>query len=228
MRRIPDILHAASALSWIEPAVRVERRLNALRDRASFGRDLHDVSAIGFQLLKEGELVRIALDLQQRGFFAVFVGLQVADFQPAQVECRRVPAPLEALEAETAQTVSLDLGYADGPWEANVTLFGADIENATRLREIATDRVELVNIDGTTRVRGTELWLPFEQDGFTVTGSYVFVDASEPDPTGLSCREVPLTLRHKAGLVGMWEEHGKGRIGIEAYYTGEEQLDDSP
>ena len=136
--------------------------------------------------------------------------------------------PLRDLEAETAQTASLDLGYADGPWEANLTLFGADIENATRLREIATDRVELVNIDGTTRVRGTEILLRFKQDGFTVTGSYVFVDATEPEPSGSGRREVPLTPKHTAGLVGMWEEHGKGRIGIEAYYTGEQALEDNP
>ena len=136
--------------------------------------------------------------------------------------------PLRDLEAETAQTASLDLGYSDGPWEANLTLFGADIENATRLREIATDRVELVNIDGTTRVRGTEILLRFKQDGFTVTGSYVFVDATEPEPSGNGRREVPLTPKHTAGLVGMWEEHGKGRIGIEAYYTGEQALEDNP
>ena len=136
--------------------------------------------------------------------------------------------PLRDLEAETAQTASLDLGYADGPWEANLTLFGADIENATRLREIATDRVELVNIHGTTRVRGTEILLRFKQDGFTVTGSYVFVDATEPEPSGNGRREVPLTPKHTAGLVGMWEEHGKGRIGIEAYYTGEQSLEDNP
>jgi iron complex outermembrane receptor protein len=26
----------------------------------------------------------------------------------------------------------------------------------------------------------------------------------------------------------MWEDHDKGRIGIEAYYTGRQQLDDNP
>lgn len=61
-----------------------------------------------------------------------------------------------------------------------------------------------------------------------MTGSYVFVDASKPDPAGIGRREVPLMPRHTAGLVGMWEEHGKGRIGIEAYYTGEQALDDNP
>lgn len=136
--------------------------------------------------------------------------------------------PLGDLDAETVRTASLDVGYSDGPWEANVTLFGANIENATRLDEFAPERVQLVNIDGTTRVRGTELLLRFKQDGFTVTGSYVFVDASEPDPSGGGRREVALTPRHTAGLVGMWEEHRRGRIGIEAYYTGGQALEDNP
>ena len=136
--------------------------------------------------------------------------------------------PLGDLTAETAQTASLDIGYADGPWEANLTLFGANIDNATRLEETASDRVQLVNIDGVTRVRGSEILLRFKQDGFTVTGSYVFVDASEPDPSGFERQEVPLTPKHTAGLVGMWEEHGKGRIGMEAYYTGGQALEDNP
>lgn len=136
--------------------------------------------------------------------------------------------PLGDFEAETARTASLDVGYARGPFEASVTAFGANIQNATQLTEIASDRVRLVNVDGTTRVRGSEVLLRYKQDGFTITGSYVFVDSSEPDPDRIGRREVPLTPRHTAGLVGMWEEHGKGRIGVEAYYTGEQALDDNP
>ncbi|WP_339826028.1 TonB-dependent receptor [uncultured Parasphingorhabdus sp.] len=136
--------------------------------------------------------------------------------------------PLGDLAAEKARTASLDIGYARGPFEANVTLFGANIENATRLVEIAPDRVRLANINGTSRVRGSELLLRFKQNGYTLTGSYVFVDSSEPDPTGPGHRTTPLTPRHTAGLVGMWEEHGKGRIGLEAYYTGKQKLEDNP
>lgn len=83
--------------------------------------------------------------------------------------------PLDDLEAETASTASLDIGYTKGPCEANLTLFGSDIDNATRLETIAPDRVQLVNINGTTRLRGSEVLLRWRQDGFTVTGSYVFV-----------------------------------------------------
>ena len=86
-------------------------------------------------------------------------------------------------------------------------LFGAGIENAARLETIAPDRVRLVSVNGTTRIRGSELLLRLKQNSFTVTGSYVFVDASEQDPVGGGRRRVPLTPRHPAG-----EQHRKGRI----------------
>lgn len=136
--------------------------------------------------------------------------------------------PLGPLKAETAKTASLDFGYAKGPIEASLTLFASDIDNAVQLQDVDADSVRLVNALGTTRTRGGELMLRYRWQGFSVTGSYVFVDASEPDPSGTGRRTTPRTPRHTAGLVGMWEEHGKGRIGIEAYYTGRQQLDDNP
>jgi outer membrane receptor protein involved in Fe transport len=61
-----------------------------------------------------------------------------------------------------------------------------------------------------------------------VTGSYLYVDASEPDDFGVTGQAVPLTPRHSAGFVAMWEEHDRGRVGFEAYYTGEQPLEDNP
>jgi len=136
--------------------------------------------------------------------------------------------PLGELEAETAQTASLDVGYADGPWEANATLFGANIENATRLEDIAPDRVQIVNIDGTTKVRGTELLLRYRRNGFVITGSYVYADATEPDRFGLGRSQVPLTPKHTAGFVAIWEKHDSHLLGFEAYYTGTQALEDNP
>jgi outer membrane receptor for ferrienterochelin and colicins len=136
--------------------------------------------------------------------------------------------PLSGLRAETARTGSLDVGYAEGPFEASVTLFGSDIEDAVQLFEVDADTVRLVNADGVTRTRGAELLMRYRWDAFTVTGSYVHVDAKEPDPqTGLE-RTMPLTPHHTAGVVAMWEEHGIGRVGFELYYTGEQELDDNP
>ena len=132
------------------------------------------------------------------------------------------------LKAEVADTASLDIGYAKGPFEANLTLFGSDIDNGLQLRDVAPQRVRLVNASGVTRTRGAEMTARYRWNDFVVRGSYVFVDAREPDPSGTGRRRVPQTPKHTAGLVAMWEHHGKGRIGLEAYYTGRQELDDNP
>jgi len=136
--------------------------------------------------------------------------------------------PIGALKAETANTASLDLGYARGPIEASLTVFASDIDNAVQLRTIDADNVALANADGVTRTRGAELMLRYRWRAFTLTGSYVHIDATEPDPMTARRRTVPLTPRNTAGLVAMWERHGRGRIGLEAYYTGRQQIDDNP
>lgn len=136
--------------------------------------------------------------------------------------------PLADLRAETADAASLDVGYRDGPIEANLILFGSDLEDAVRLQTVAPDRVRLINADGQTRTRGAEALLRWRQGPYVVTGSYVYVDATEPDPDGPGRREVPLTPRHTAGVVAMWEDHDRGRLGLEIYYTGRQSLDDNP
>jgi len=136
--------------------------------------------------------------------------------------------PLQDLRAETAESGSLDIGYARGPIETSVTLFTSTIDRATRLVPVAADRVRLVNVAGDTKVRGSELLLRYRRAPFTVTGSYVYMDASEPSEAGAGRRQTPLVPRHTAGLVAVWERHGRGRIGVEAYYTGKQPLEDNP
>jgi iron complex outermembrane receptor protein len=141
-------------------------------------------------------------------------------------------APLGRLRAETAESASIDIGYARGAVEANLTVFASNMKDTVGLDVIdpspETGRVRLVNVEGPTRIRGTELLLRYRREAFTLTGSYVFVDSSEPNPEGAGRRQVPLTPRHSAGAVAMWERHGVGRLGFEAYYTGEQLLEDNP
>ena len=140
--------------------------------------------------------------------------------------------PLAGLEAETADTASLEGGYATGPIETNLTLFASVIRDAVRLEEVdpATPGagVRLVNAAGEVRTQGAEVLLRYRWREITVTGSYVYVDSDEPDPSGPGRRTVPLTPKHTAGVVAMWEAHDKGRVGFEAYYTGKQDLDDNP
>lgn len=136
--------------------------------------------------------------------------------------------PLGNLKAETAENASLEGGYASGPVEANLTLFGSHIHDAVRVDDAGPGRVRLVNAPGDTRTHGLEALLRYRAGEVTVTGNYVFVHSSEPDPDAPGRREIPLTPRHTAGLVAVWERHDVGRIGFEAYYTGRQGLDENP
>jgi outer membrane receptor for ferrienterochelin and colicins len=136
--------------------------------------------------------------------------------------------PLRGLRAETADTASIDFGYAHGPIEASLTLFGSNIDHAVQLRDVSATRAELVNADGVTRTRGAELLLRYRLNAVTFTGSYVRTDAREPNPNNAGRRLVPLTPRNTAGVTAVWEKHGRGRLGLEAYYTGRQGLEDNP
>ncbi|WP_310498353.1 TonB-dependent receptor domain-containing protein [Sandarakinorhabdus sp.] len=136
--------------------------------------------------------------------------------------------PNDGLQAERAQTASIDIGYRSGGFTASLTLFGSDVQDAAQVQTVGADRVRLINAAGPTRTRGAELVARYRWDAFSITGNYVRVDASETDPQGSGRRTVPRVPRDTAGIVAMWEEQGKGRIGLEAYYTGRQSLDDNP
>ncbi len=141
--------------------------------------------------------------------------------------------PLANLSEETAETASIDVGYSFGALEANVSVFGSNVDGVTELEAFAStpvgqpDRVRLVNAPGETQIRGVEAVVRYFWNDFKLTGNYLYLDATEQDPAG-GRREVELTPRHSAGFVAMWEKHARGRIGFEAYYTGEQRLDGNP
>ncbi len=81
--------------------------------------------------------------------------------------------PLSGLRAETAQTASLDIGYASGALETGLTLFGSDIDDAARIQAVASDRVRMINVDGVTRTRGVEALVRWRKAPYTVTASYL-------------------------------------------------------
>ena len=136
--------------------------------------------------------------------------------------------PLANMQPETAKTASIDVSYSAGALETGLTFFASNIDDAARLETLAPNRVQLINVEGVTRTRGIEALMRWRIESFVVTASYLYTDASESDEGDLGRRSVPLTPRHSAGLVAMWEVEGKGRIGFEAYYTGSQSLEDNP
>ena len=158
-----------------------------------------------------------------RGFFAPTPFLEETEAAGlSQLE------PLSNVRAETAETASIDIAYRSGELETGLTFFGSKIDDAVRVLNVASDRVQMANLDGVTRTRGIEALMRWRRDAFVLTASYLYTDASEPDETGTDRRSVPLTPRNSVGIVAMWEVEERGRIGLEIYYTGSQPLEDNP
>jgi outer membrane receptor for ferrienterochelin and colicins len=136
--------------------------------------------------------------------------------------------PLERLVLERARSASLDVGRSVGHVELNATLFGSHVRRPVMLRELADGRVELFNAPQPTRTWGTDLLTRFHEEPLHVIATYTYTRSTEHDPAGSARRVVPLTPRHAAGLVGMLESDESGRIGVELYYTGRQELEDNP
>ena len=132
---------------------------------------------------------------------------------------------LEDLKAEVADLISADLSWAKSGFETNVSLFASRIADALDVVEDGAE-LELANLGRDTRTKGIDALVRYRLEPFGVTASYTFVDAQRPHvATGILAR-APLVPRHAASMVAVYEQHGKGRVGLEVYYTGLQQLED--
>ncbi len=130
------------------------------------------------------------------------------------------------LRAERARNATLDLAGAVRGVEVVGTAFVSRIAR----RVVASRRVFVPPFGGPDSTRmvltnaldprrngGLELLARMPVGEARVTASYTFVASDEP-----------LTPRHQAGVVIVWESEQRGRVGFETYYVGEQQLEDDP
>lgn len=136
--------------------------------------------------------------------------------------------PTDELDAERARSAMLDVGRHLGPWELNATLFGSEIEDALMVRSAEGGRLALFNSPEPVRTWGTELLARYHEGPIHLTATHVYTHSTELDPEGTGRREVPLTPRHTAGVVGAWEDEEWDRVGVELYYTGRQTLEENP
>jgi len=145
-------------------------------------------------------------------------------------------APLVGLEAERAVSMSADLTWTHGGFEATGTVFGSHVSNPVQLADLPDIlvvpelgiTVGLVNAAQPTRTWGTELLARYRRGVFVVVATHAWTRATELDVDLGARREVPLTPTHAASLNAMLEGDEWGRAGIEAYYTGRQGLEDNP
>lgn len=153
--------------------------------------------------------------------------------EPSEERAFRGVVPLvpEAARAETARGGSVDVNYR--------TVLGGRLVLAlnqafyfTNLAHplvpdaaaLAEGRLRYRNADGALRTRALETNARLSLDDFKLFLGYVYLRArADYDATDAP---LPLTPTHKTYTVLVYEQHGKGRIGLEAYYTGPQRLPD--
>ena len=127
------------------------------------------------------------------------------------------------LQAERGRSASLDVSRTLGPLTLTGTLFHYNVRNPA-----VVDRATytLATLAEPTTTRGVESIVTYRNPPFSATGTYAFVHSREG--VGADREDVPLTPRHSAGVVAMWENEERGRLGLEAYFTGKQRLEDNP
>jgi len=127
------------------------------------------------------------------------------------------------LEAERGRSASFDVTRAQGPLSVTATLFRYEVHDPA-----VVDRATytLATLGEPTVNTGLETVVTIRRPPFSVTSTYTYVHSREG--VGRDRADTPLTPRHSAGLVGMWEHEQRGRVGIEAYFTGPQRVEDNP
>lgn len=179
-------------------------------------------------------LPRAALLLRPGGGLAVRVGGGLGYTAPTpfldEAEARAfrgvLPVP-DGLAAERSAGANVDANYraAVGPLVValNQALY------ATRLRRPlvvveAGDALGFETGAGSVFARGSETTARLSLRDVTLFLGYVYLDAGR-DAAGTAV-PLALTARHRTYSVLVWEQHGRGRVGLEAYYTGRQTLPD--
>jgi outer membrane receptor for ferrienterochelin and colicins len=128
------------------------------------------------------------------------------------------------LRAEQGRSFSLDVTRARGPFSSTATVFASRVANPITVERSAG--FVLMNASDPTTNVGAEWLGTIRHAPFALTTTYTYVRSLER--INRETRDVPLTPRHSAGMVGMWEREDVGRVGLELYYTGTQRLEANP
>ena len=131
---------------------------------------------------------------------------------------------IEPLKAERGLSASFDLSRTQGPLSFTTTLFASRIADPLHVERSRS--FLLANLAEATTNVGMELLGTLRREPWSATATYTYVQARETADGRRA--DVPLTPRHSAGIIGMWEAENVGRLGIEWYYTGRQRLEQNP
>jgi outer membrane receptor for ferrienterochelin and colicins len=147
-----------------------------------------------------------------------------------EVEARSIGLlnPLRGLQAERAQSVSIDVKWALSPLDVNLSVFASQVRHPLDVEVAAQPgRLELINREGPLKSRGAEALIGYSTGPIHLLANATFLDVTEEAPVS-GRRDAALVPRFTAELAGILEDDELGRVGIEISYTGRQSLWDDP
>ena len=132
------------------------------------------------------------------------------------------------LDVERGWAASADVTRLVGAFELTATGFASRIGDPVMPVDVSEDRFALLNAFEPQWVWGAEAIARYRVEGMSLVGTYSWTRATELDVELGGRRETPLTPRHAFTFTAVRESEARGRIGVEAYYTGLQELDDDP
>ncbi|WP_323757850.1 TonB-dependent receptor [Roseivirga sp.] len=133
---------------------------------------------------------------------------------------------LTSLDAEKSFGGNFDINYKTSIGERwtfsiNQLFFYTQLNDPLALRQVPlTNSFRFENAGDHMRSQGLETNLKLTYNDFKLFFNYALIDAQEKFDNRND--QKPLTAKHNIGAVLVYEEEGKWRIGLEAYYTGEQ------
>ncbi len=142
-----------------------------------------------------------------------------------------LPIDQNTIEAEKSIGGNFDINYQtvvgeDMTFSLNQFFFYTRLNNALILsNDPNSNNFFYENTDGIVDTKGFETNIKLTYKDFKLFLQYAFIDAQLDFDNNK--RQKPLTPKHNAGAVLVFEQHGKWRLGLESYYTGPQFLSDN-
>jgi len=146
------------------------------------------------------------------------------------------PIGQAAAQAETSQGANFDVNYRTSLFgvldvSVNQLFFYTRLNHALVLDIPAiitpgstSGAYQFANANGPISSRGLETNVRVGYEGFQLYAGYSLVDTRRRYTGEAFNSPIPLTAKHRVNLVGVYEQEGKFRVGVEAYYIGRKPL----
>lgn len=140
-----------------------------------------------------------------------------------------LPVNADANKLEKSYGVNFDVNYRTSladriSLSINQLFFYTRINDPLLLTDAPDSLYQLINADGFIDTKGWETNIKLGYGDFKLFIGYTFTDA-QLNADGIK-KENPLTARHRLNNVLMYEVEDKWKLGLEAYYFGEQTLND--